>query len=141
MKALQILLGCFLVFSILSFTAPKQEAPKLVKEAFSHKFPNVKNVKWSQEKNTEWEAEFKMGKTEYSANFSADGTWKETEHAISINDVPVVVQTSLKKSYPDYQIKEVEISETKSGSVYEFEIKKGKSSLEIVFDNNGKIVK
>ena len=141
MKIGQVVLGSFLALALLSFTAPNQEAPKLVKDAFSHKFPNVKNVKWSQEKNAEWEAEFKMNKTEYSANFLENGAWKETEHSIAISEVPTAVQTSLKKSYPDFQIKEAEVSETKNGSVYEFEIKKGKTSLEVAFEKDGKLVK
>ncbi|WP_318640179.1 PepSY domain-containing protein [Flavobacterium ardleyense] len=140
MKTLKIFLGPFLVFTILSLTA-LQEAPKLVKEAFSHKFPTAKNVKWSQEKNQEWEAEFKMDKIKYSANFLENGMWKETEHSIEINKVPSEMQANLNKSYPGYSIEEAEISETKETVVYEFEIKKGKSNIEVAINMNGKIIK
>ena len=139
MKTLKIFIGSFLVFTILSFTG-LQEAPKLVKEAFSHKFPTAKNVKWSQEKNQEWEAKFKMDKTEYSANFLENGMWKETEHSIEINKVPAEMQANLNKSYPGYSIEEAEISETKETVVYEFEMKKGKSKIEVAINMDGKII-
>ena len=139
MKTLKIFLGPFLVFTILSLTA-LQEAPKLVTEAFSHKFPTAKNVKWSQEKNQEWEAKFKMDKTEYSANFLENGMWKETEHSIEINKVPAEMQANLNKSYPGYSIEEAEISETKETVVYEFEMKKGKSKIEVAINMDGKII-
>ena len=140
MKTLQIFLGSFLVFTMLSFTA-LQEAPKVVKDAFSQKFPTAKNVKWSKEKNQEWEAEFKMDKTEYSANFLENGTWKETEHSIEISSVLPEMQANLDKSYPGYLIEQAEISETKEALLYEFEIKKGKSMVEVTMDKSGKIIK
>ena len=140
MKTLQVLLGSFLVFTLLSF-APPQETPKVVKEAFAHKFPSAKNQKWSLEKNQEWEAEFKMNKVEYSANFVENGTWKETEHSIEISQVLPEMQANLDKSYSGYKIEEAEISETKDGVVYEFEMKKGKSKVEVTMNKSGKIVK
>lgn len=140
MKTLKIFLGSFLVFTMYSFTG-LQEAPKLVTEAFSHKFPTATNVKWSQEKNQEWEAEFKMDKIKYSANFLENGVWKETEHSIEINKVPAEKQANLNKSYPGYSIEEAEISETKESVVYEFEMKKGKSKIKVAINMNGKIIK
>ncbi len=140
MKTLQVFLGSFLVFSMLSFTA-LQDAPKAVKDAFSHKFPTAKNVKWSQEKNQEWEAEFKMDKTEYSANFLENGRWKETEHSFEISKVLPEMQANLDKSYPGFIIEEAEIFETKEGLVYEFEMKKGKSKVEVKMNKTGKIIK
>ena len=139
MKIVKVFLGSFLVLSMLSFTAP-QDAPNAVKDAFSHKFPTAKNVKWSQEKNHEWKAEFKMNQTEYSANLLENGVWKETEHSIEISKVLPEMQAALDKSYPGYKIEEAEISETKEKVVYEFELKKGKSKIEVVMDKSGKIL-
>ena len=93
------------------------------------------------EKNQEWEAEFKMNKVEYSANFLENGAWKETEHSIEISQVLPEMQANLDKSYSGYKIEEAEISETKDGVVYEFEMKKGKSKVEVTMNKSGKIVK
>ena len=140
MKTIQVFLGSFLVFAMLSFTA-LQDAPKAVKDAFSHKFPTAKNVKWSQEKNQEWEAEFKMENTGYSANFRENGDWRETEHSIKISEILPELQANLDKSYPGYRIEKAEISETSQGVVYEFELKKEKSKIVVTMDKSGTILK
>ena len=116
-------------------------APQKVKEAFAKKFPTVKKVKWDKENETEWEAEFKMKGTEYSANFLEDGTWQETEHEINKNAIPTNIKKVLDNQFSGYKIEESEISETVKGSLYEFEIEKGEENLEVAIDNNGKVVK
>ena len=126
--------------TVFSFTADGDKAPQKVKEAFAKKFPTAKKVKWDKESATEWEAEFKMNKVEYSANFTEDGTWKETEHEIDEKAIPKNVKTALMTAFPSYEIEEAEISETKDGMVYEFEIEKGESNVEVVINSKGKIV-
>lgn len=140
MKKVQLFFGAILMFTMFSFVA-LQEAPKAVIESFSHKFPTAKDLKWSKEKNNEWEAEFKMDKTKYSAIFLENGMWKETEHQIEISKILPEMQANLDKSYPSYLIEEAEMSETKEGIVYEFEMKKGKSKVEVTMDKSGKILK
>jgi len=139
------LIGIAFVFTaivgIACATPDKDKVPQAVKDAFMKKFPTAKKVDWEKESETEWEAEFKMDKIDYSANFLQDGTWKETEHEIEISDVPANVMASLKSNFPGYDIEESEISETATGMVYEFEIEKGESELEVAIDANGKVVK
>ena len=118
-----------------------EDAPQKVREAFAKKFPNVKKVKWEKESDTEWEGEFKMKGTEYSAIFLQDGTWQETEHEIKKKSIPASIKTTLETEFSGYEIEEAEISETKDGSVYEFELEKGEEELEVVIDNNGKVIK
>ncbi|MBJ7882544.1 PepSY-like domain-containing protein [Gelidibacter salicanalis] len=141
MKTLKIILGTFLTCAIFAFSSGGDQAPQKVKDAFAKKFPTAKNVKWDKENATEWEAEFKMNKTEYSANFLEDGTWKETEHEIDEREIPQNVKSSLMTEYSGYKIKESELSETKDGMLYEFEIKKGERMMEISVDSTGNIVK
>lgn len=119
----------------------KSDAPQKVKETFAKMFPSVKSVKWDKESATEWEAEFKMNSIAYSANFLEDGTWTETEHDIKQTDIPENVKTILLSEFPGYKIEASEISETKDGMVYEFEIEKGESEMEVAINNNGKVVK
>ncbi|WP_194852411.1 PepSY-like domain-containing protein [Nonlabens antarcticus] len=141
----KVIIGIALVFTaiveIACATPNKDKVPQVVKETFMKKFPTAKKVDWEKESETEWEAEFKMNKMEYSANFLEDGTWKETEHEIDISEVPQVVMASLNFNFSGYEIEEAEISETSSGSVYEFEMEKGESELEVAIDDNGKVVR
>lgn len=116
------------------------DAPIKVKEAFAKKFPKVKKVKWEKESNSEWEGEFKIKGMEYSANFLEDGTWKETEHEIKRNAIPMNIKTTLDTEFSGYEIEEAEISETQEGTVYEFELENGELNTEISIDINGKVI-
>ena len=55
--------------------------------------------------------------------------------------MPQNVKTALTSAFPDYEIEEVELSETPQGLVYEFEIEKGKTEIEVAINSSGKIVK
>jgi len=130
-------------FAVMSFTACAQKttAPENVAKAFTQKFPDAKSVKWDKENETEWEAEFKLKGEEYSANFSTDGTWKETEHEIEQSAIPANVKQTLDSEFAGYKIEEAEISETAEGSVYEFELKKDKTEMEVAISPDGTVVK
>lgn len=141
MKSIKVILGAFLVTIMFAFTSAGDKAPQKVKDAFAKKFPTVKKVKWDKESENEWEAEFKMNNTEYSANFKADGTWTETEHEIEENEIPKNIKVALTNTFPGFEIEEAEISETTSGMVYEFEIEKGETNMEVAIDINGKVIK
>tara|TARA_R100000935_G_scaffold58328_1_gene94921 strand:+ start:993 stop:1457 length:465 start_codon:yes stop_codon:yes gene_type:complete len=141
----KVLIGIGLVFAsvtaIAFTTESKDKVPQMVKDAFMKKFPTTKKVDWEKENENEWEAEFKLNKVEYSANFLEDGTWKETEHEIDKKEVPQKVILALESSFPGYEIEEAEISETAEGMVYEFEIEKGKSEMEVTINSYGKVIK
>lgn len=139
MKTLKLLLSIVITGFFVS-CSNAQDAPKPVKDAFAKKFSNAKSVKWGKENDSEWEAEFKMDGSEYSANFMQDGTWKETEHEMKMNDMPSNVMEAVKTQYPDYKMSEPEMSETAAGMVYEFELKKGAEKMEIAMDAQGKVM-
>ena len=116
------------------------DAPQKVKDAFSKRFPEAKKVKWEKENVTEWEADFKIKGMEYSANFLEDGFWKETEHEIKRNAIPLNIKTTLNTEFSGYKIEEAEVSETQDGSVYEFELEKEEVLMEVTIDMKGKVV-
>jgi hypothetical protein len=116
-------------------------APQKVQEMFSERFPTGDKIEWHKESETEWEAEFKMNKIQYSANFLQDGTWQETEHEIEKSDIPSSIKETLNMEFAGYEIEEVEISETIEGKVYEFYIEKGKVELEIAIASDGKLLR
>lgn len=124
-----------------AFQVNAQDVPQKVKENFSKKFPNAQKIRWDKEKENEWEAEFKMNGKGYSANFTNDGVWKETESEIKPSELPEPVKKTLEKEFAGYKIEESEISETPEGSFYELEIEKGKTELEVALAKDGKVVK
>lgn len=140
MNTLKLFVVAFVAMSI-GACANMQNVPDKVSKAFSQKFPNAQKVKWDKENNTEWEAEFKLNGEEYSANFSTDGVWKETEHEIEQSAIPVNVKQTLDTEFAGYDIEEAEISETAEGTLYEFELEKDKSEMEVAISPEGKVVK
>jgi len=140
MKALQL---SFLALVLVGFVACAQDAknvPTEVQSAFESKFPAAKNVKWEKENETEWEAEFKKGGKEYSANFLTDGSWVETEYQLKKSEIPSLVQKTLDEEFAGYEVEEAEVSETNNGKVYEFELEGEESELEVTIDTNGKVI-
>lgn len=126
---------------ILSQACAQTNAPTEVTTAFSQKFPTAKKVKWDKENETEWEAEFKMNGKEFSANFTSEGIWKETENEISEAEIPLAVKQTLESEFAGYKIEESEISETAAGKVYEFALEKDESELEVGIAPDGKVLK
>jgi hypothetical protein len=130
MKLIMLLTLCFGA----SFAASAQKTPPAtVVTAFKQKFQNVQKIEWGKEKNGEWEAEFKQGGGEMSANFSAEGKWLETETEIKVADLPASVQSALKGK----KVKEAsKILRADGSTVYEAEVK----HKDLLFDANGKMV-
>ena len=140
MKNLLILTVLLSVMAIAA-CGQKENVPTKVKSAFEQKFPNAKKVDWDKENTNEWEVEFKMNNVHYSANFDNDGIWKETEYKIKKSDIPSSVKSTLDNQFGDYDIEEVEISETSNGKVYELALEKDENDIEVAIAPNGKVVK
>lgn len=132
-----VILGTLVLGALVSCAQDEQAKAK---EAFSSKFPNAKNVKWDRESDTEWEAEFKMDGKEYSANFSNDGTWMETEYEISKKDLPESIKAAIEAAYPGAKLEEIEKVEKPDFKGYEIEVEQGESMFELVFDESGTII-
>ncbi|MEI8046474.1 MAG: PepSY-like domain-containing protein [Bacteroidota bacterium] len=141
MKNFFLVIVSTLLLSFNAFAQSTKDLPTYVRTSFDQKFPGAQKVKWSKENATEWEAEFKMGAKEYSANFNSEGLWVETEYKIGANEIPAAVTASLGKEFPGYKLVESEVSETARGKVYELTIKTGTKKTEIAFDENGVIQK
>lgn len=120
----------------------ESEVPEAVKKTFTQKFSGAKEVKWSKESPTEFEAEFDLGGHEESASFDNTGKWMETETEIKTSELPQAVQTTIAKEFAGYKIEEAEKAESPSqGSFYEVELKNGKVKYEVQLSAEGKVIK
>lgn len=130
-------------FGILSTScAQRPTAPAAAQSAFKNKFPSAQKVKWDQEEEGEWEAEFKMNGKEMSANFKADGTWLETETEIQADDLPQAIRTAINSQFVGYKTEEAAMVETPgSATAYEAELEKGDTTIEATFGADGKLLK
>lgn len=139
-KILGTVIAALVIGSCIYAFGSSEGAPKKVQDAFLIKFPNVSIVHWEKESDNEWEAEFDIEGVEYSANFLTDGTWVETEHEIRRRDIPKKIKATIKTEFPKFKIAEAEISETSKGSVYEFQLRKGKEKIEVLINMKGSIL-
>ena len=129
----------------LSVTACAQDkgeviVPEPVKAAFAKQFPKAEGAKWEMEDKTDYEAEFKMNVSKYSAKFDAKGTWIETEHKIKQEELPAPVQQALKSNYADHKVEGAEVAETPEGTIYEVALEKADHEMEVVFNAAGKVL-
>lgn len=118
----------------------EQDVPKSVKKEFNKKFPIAKNVEWEMEKEGEWEAEFEIDEVNYSANFSDEGKWVETEYAIKESDLPKEIKMAIQNQFSAYSIDEMEVLETSKGRFFEILLEKGGNATEIVFNTSGDVI-
>lgn len=141
MKKLFLLVTAIGMISLGACGQTEKEIPSAVKSSFAQKFPDASKVKWSQENDSEWEAEFKMKGTEYSANFDVQGVWMETEYEIKKSEIPTLVKATLDKEFAGFKIEEAEVSETKNGKVFEFMLEADETEMEVAIDAKGLVVK
>jgi hypothetical protein len=163
MKKIMCIVALALPLSILTLsaqnTAPKVEktaktdekkaekkakhgTPVAVKAAFKQRFPTVTKVSFDHESNGEFEAGFKMSGVKMSANFTAEGVWRETESEIAAAALPATVTQSIAAKYPKANIVgAAKIETADNGTRYEADLKTGLKKSEVLFDERGNVVK
>jgi hypothetical protein len=131
-----------IVFEFISVSAFCQKNPsETVKKEFSKKYTTAQSVKWDSEEKDEWEAEFTLDGKKMSASFDNSGKWIESETAISENELPASVVNTLNENFPGYKKGHIEIFESPAMKGFELGLKKGETSIEVIIDNNGKVIK
>ena len=133
-------LMALLCINLTGFT--QSNTPVTVTSAFKQKFPNAKSVKWNKENAHEYEASFELDAAKYSANFSNNGDWLETESPVSFDQLPEKVQKVFNVSHKSTAIMAVSKIETaKRITKYEIEIKEGKKTVELFYLADGASIK
>ena len=130
-----------LTFGLTLSASGQKEAPEAVKKAFTQKYAAAKSVKWDKESANEWEAEFKLNGKEMTAAYDNSGKWLETETEISEKELPAAVIATLNKEFSGYKKGEIAIVENPDMKGFEIGLKNGTSAMEIVIDDNGKVLK
>lgn len=139
-----LMLVTMFTFGILSTSCAqgKKTAPAAVQAAFKAKFPTVQKAKWDMEDKDEWEAEFKSGGKEMSANFKNDGTWVETETELEASALPQAVKDAVAAQFAGYKMEEASMVQTaEMAAGYEVEMEKGETTIEVLFGADGTVIK
>jgi hypothetical protein len=123
---------------LMSYCAFSGNPPAAVQKAFNQQFAKATDVKWGKESTNEWEAEFKLGGAGMSANYSAEGTWLETEKEMKADQLPDKVSEFISKTYPGWAIVGASKIETlKKGILYEADLKSGTKKKEVTVTSEG----
>jgi hypothetical protein len=139
MRNFVILTIAFTFFSVSSFS---QKGPsETVKKEFSTKYSTAKSVKWANEEKNEWEAEFTLDGKKMSASYDNSGKWLESETTITEKELPTSVVATLNKDFSGYKKGDISIFESTEIKGFELGLKKGETSIEVIIDNSGKILK
>ena len=134
----KIFFTVLLLICILTTGFAKSKMPIAVTSAFNQKFPNATNVKWDKENAHEYEAEFVWNSVNYSANFSDNGEWLETESPSSFNQLPEKVKAEFNKLHKGLKVKSVsKIDTSKRKTIFEIEIMKGVRIVELFYSEDG----
>jgi len=131
MKKLIVMAAAFATIS-----CEQQKAPPAVETAFNKSFPNTTVEKWNKE-DDKYEAEFSKEGKSMSATFDVSGNLVETETDIEVSELPAAITAYVKTNYEGAAIKEAEIIQKGSDTMYELEVK----DAELLFDRNGNFLK
>ncbi len=130
------------VFAFISVSAFSQKNPsEIIRKEFAKKYATAKSVRWDNEEKNEWEAEFILDGKKMSASFDNSGNWIESETAITEKELPPLVVAALNNDFSAFKKRDIEIFESVEIKGFELSLKKGKTSIEVIFDNSGKILR
>lgn len=135
----------FLFATVFIFSAAKaqkiatENVPATVMETFKAKFSIAEKTTWEMDYDN-YEADFIVGKSEFSAVFDKDGKWLGTETYLKLSETPKVIREALSKKYGElsgYKVLEVVKIEKEKSTVFELEVLKGENNYELVYDEAG----
>lgn len=118
--------------------------PTAVISAFKAKFSIAEKTTWELDYDN-YEADFTVGKINFSSKFDKDGKWLETITYLKPSELPKEIKESLSKKYGEilsaYKIDDAKKIEREKETIYTMEITKGENVYDVEFDNEWEMVK
>lgn len=137
MKKIIIAISCVIVLSAVG-CKEKKTPPETIKNTLTEMYPGISKIKWENEKGGIWEAEFKNNGIKTSVAFNANGSLKEVEEEIALNNFPKAAQEYIQKNYPDKKIKDItKMTDAKGLVTFEAEV----NEQDLIFDALGNFIK
>lgn len=140
---------CLLLVGMLMMHAPVhaqlRSLPSAVTDTFKFKYPNAKQVSWS-DKLGYWQASFYDGPDELTAKFKNTGEWQSSTKKIPQTGLPAEVADGFDKSlYADdeWKVSTVQVLYL-PGNVVQYAVQVQKSSLQkknLLFNSKGRLIK
>lgn len=132
LKFMKKLLIVFTIFSSIYSTNSfaQDKTPTIVSKSFQTSFSNAKEVNWS-EVNDLYKAAFISDGQTIFAYFDAEGNLVASARDISLLQLPLSLQTNLRKNYQDYNATNSFEVSNEEGTTYYVTIESNSSKLQL----------
>ncbi len=142
-KLILLLIAVIAMSSIKAQKISADNVPQPVLDAFKTKFSIAEKTAWEIDYDN-YEANFVVGKTDFSGIFDKEGKWLATITYLKPSELPKNIRESLSKKYGElsaYKIEDAIKMEKEKETTYEMEIIRGENTYEVEFDNEGEMMK
>jgi hypothetical protein len=140
-KTVVLLLVLVFVVSVSAQNEDDNKTPETVITAFKTAHPDAHDISWDKE-GMNYEAEYRENGNDCSVIIDQNGNILETETEIDISELPSGVIKYISDNYAGYTLSDAsKIVDVKGNVKYEAEIKNGKTSKDVMFDQNGSPLK
>lgn len=137
-----LLVALFLVFDALAQPISTDQLPKNVSRGFKAKYAGIESIIWTKGETRVYEADFESGRTNYTATFSEEGKWIQTENELEIDSLPPNIKSTLDKQFEGYTIVDAElIDSAEKGRFYTAHLERGEEMLLVTMNEEGKVTK
>ena len=140
-KTVVLLLVLVFAVSVSAQHDDDNKAPENVITAFKTVHPDAQDVSWDKE-GMNYEAEYQENGNDCSVIIDQKGIILETETEINVSELPSGVIKYISDNYVGYTLSDAsKIVDIKGNVKYEAEIKNGKTSKDVMFDQSGSPLK
>lgn len=132
-------IACLSTFSFAQ-KITDENVPTAVSDAFKVKFTAAEKVSWEMDYDN-YEATFKMNKTEITSTFDKDGKWLTTETPVNHNNLSPAVKGCLQKQFDVYKESSILKLENAEGTKYVFVIEYNGLEYDVIINDKGELIK
>lgn len=120
---------------------PKSKVPAVIINNFNKEFPKANDIEWEMEGDL-YNVEFEIGWfTDYEAWYNVSGKLVKQTQEISKSDIPKAVANAIKTQYSEYRIDDAKKIIENGVETYKIELEKWDEDFDVIFTENGKIIK
>lgn len=136
MKTMIIALFTLCMISVKSYAADEKVAAAVL-QSFQKSFSTASDVSWSKVKDF-YKAEFVLDGQSLSVWYNTNGDLVALSRLLTLNQLPIAAQISLKKDYSDYTLANLFEVDNDEGSNYYAIVDNIKATLKLKADAAGK---
>jgi len=140
-KSIGVITLAFCIINLNAKDIKKSEVPANIVSSFESAYKGITKQQWEMDKDGKYEVNFTWEKKESSVTYSPKGEMLEFEQECAYSAVPKEVTATLTSKYAKYKVNETEMIKKADGTIfYEFEVKSGKTKLEVQISKEGKVL-